>query len=80
MDFLIVPTVGFRLLFVLVILGHQRRQLISLSVTTNPTAEWIARQITDAFPWNEAPDYTHPGPRRILRPRCHQASFCHGHP
>jgi hypothetical protein len=57
MDFLIVPTVGFRLLFVLVILRHQRRRLISLTVTTNPTAEWIARQITDAFPWNEAPDY-----------------------
>jgi transposase InsO family protein len=57
MDFLIVPTVGFKLLFVLVILRHQRRRLISLTVTTNPTAEWIARQITDAFPWNEAPDY-----------------------
>ena len=57
MDFLIVPTVGFRLLFVLVVLRHQRRRLISLSVTANPTAEWIARQITDAFPWDEAPDY-----------------------
>src|SRR5882672_5763319 len=57
MDFLIVPTIGFRLLFVLVILRHQRRRLISLSVTANPTAEWIARQITDAFPWNEAPAY-----------------------
>jgi transposase InsO family protein len=57
MDFLIVPTVGFRLLFVLVILRHQRRRLISLTVTTNPTAERIAHQITDAFPWNEAPDY-----------------------
>ena len=57
MDFLIVPTVGFKLLFVLVILRHQRRRLISLSVTANPTAEWIARQITDAFPWNEAPDH-----------------------
>jgi transposase InsO family protein len=57
MDFLIVPTVGFRLLFVLVILRHQRRRLISLSVTTNPTAEWIAHQITEAFPWDEAPDY-----------------------
>jgi transposase InsO family protein len=56
-DFLVVPTVGFRLLVVLVILRHQRRRLISLTVTTNPTAEWIARQITEAFPWNEAPDY-----------------------
>jgi len=57
MDFLIVPTIGFTLLFVLVILRHQRRRLISLTVTTNPTVEWIARQITDAFPWNEAPGY-----------------------
>src|SRR6266851_2422660 len=57
MDFLIVPTVGFRLLFVLVILRHERRRLISLSVTAHPTAEWIARQVTEAFPWDEAPDY-----------------------
>jgi transposase InsO family protein len=57
MDFLIVPTVGFRLLFVLVILRHERRRLISLSVTAHPTAEWNARQITDTFPWDEAPDY-----------------------
>ena len=57
MDFLIVPTVGFRLLFVLVVLRHERRRLISLSVTGHPTAEWIARQLTDAFPWDEAPDY-----------------------
>src|SRR5882724_4190468 len=57
MDFLVVPTIGFKLLFVLVILRHQRRRLLSLTVTANPTAEWIAHRITDAFPWNEAPDY-----------------------
>jgi transposase InsO family protein len=57
MDFLIVPTASFQLLFVLVILRHQRRRLISLSVTPHPTAEWIAGQITEAFPWDEAPDY-----------------------
>ena len=56
MDFLIMPTVGFRLLFVLVILRHEPRRLISLSVTAHPTADWIARQLTDAFPWDEAPD------------------------
>jgi hypothetical protein len=55
MDFLVVPMVGFKLLLVLVILGSQRRHLMSLNVTANPTAEWIARQITDAFSWNEAP-------------------------
>jgi hypothetical protein len=57
MDFLVVPTVGFKLLFVLAILRHERRRLITLSVTANPTAEWIARQVTEAFPWDQAPDY-----------------------
>src|SRR4030081_2435322 len=50
MDFLIVPTVGCKLLFVLVVLRHERRQLIALSVTPNPTAEWIAHQLTHPFP------------------------------
>ena len=57
MDFLVVPMVGFKLLFALVILRHQRRRLMSLTVTTHPTAEWIAGQITDAFPWDDAPDH-----------------------
>ena len=57
MDFLVVPTINFQLLFVLVILRHERRRLISLSVTDHPTAEWIARQITEAFPWDQAPQY-----------------------
>jgi len=57
MDLLITPTVGFRLLFVLVILRLERRRLISLSVMEHPTADWIACQLTDAFPWDEAPDY-----------------------
>src|SRR4029450_4361429 len=55
MDFLVVPTINFRLLSLLVILRHERRRLMSLSVTSHPTAEWIARQITEAFPWDEAP-------------------------
>jgi transposase InsO family protein len=53
-DFLVVPTINFRLLSVLVILRHERRRLISLSVTDHPTAEWIAQHITKAFPWDEA--------------------------
>jgi transposase InsO family protein len=57
MDFLVVPTINFRLLFVLVILRHERRRLISLSVTDHPTAEWIAQQITEAFPWDEVPTH-----------------------
>ena len=57
MDFLVVPTINFRLLSVLVILRHERRRLISLSVTDHPTAEWIAQQITEAFPWDDAPTH-----------------------
>jgi transposase InsO family protein len=57
MDLLVVPTIGFRLLYVLVILGHHRRWILSFGVTSHPTAEWIARQINDAFPWAEAPRY-----------------------
>ena len=79
MDFLVVPTINFRLLFVLVILRHERRRLISLSVTDHPTAAWIARQITEAFPWDEALPH-HRRPRRLLRPCRQAASCCHGHP
>jgi hypothetical protein len=57
MDLLVVPTIGFRLLYVLIILGHHRRRVLSFGVTSHPSAEWIARQITDAFPWTEAPRY-----------------------
>jgi DNA-binding transcriptional regulator YhcF (GntR family) len=48
---------AYEQLFVLVILRHKRRRLISQCVTDHPTAEWIARQITEAFPWDDAPDY-----------------------
>ena len=57
MNFLVVPTIGFRLLFVLVIRRLERRRLLSVGVTDHPTAAWIAQQITEAFPWGEAPDY-----------------------
>jgi len=57
MYLLVVPTIGFRLLYVLVILDHHRRRILSFGVTSHPTAEWIARQITDAFPWTESPRY-----------------------
>ena len=56
-DFFVVPTVGFRLLYGLVIVRLTRRLLVWVSVTTNPTAEWVARQVTEAFPWDEAPTH-----------------------
>ncbi len=57
MDLFIAPTLGFDLLYGLVIVRLDRRDLVWINVTINPTAEWIARQITEAFPWNEAPHY-----------------------
>ncbi len=56
-DFFVVPTIAFRLLFVMVILGHERRRPIHFAVTPNPTAEWAAQQIIEAFPWDSAPRY-----------------------
>ena len=53
MDLFIAPTIGFGLLYGFVIVRLARRRLVWINVTTNPTTEWIARQITEAFPWNE---------------------------
>jgi transposase InsO family protein len=55
LDLFVVRTISFKLLYGLVILRHARRRLVSISVTNNPTAQWIAGQVTDAFPWDEAP-------------------------
>jgi transposase InsO family protein len=57
MDLFVVPTIGFNLLYVLVIVRLARRQLVWLNVTAHPTAEWIAQQITEVFPWNVVPRY-----------------------
>src|SRR6202047_217960 len=57
MDLFVVPTIGFKLLYGFVIVRIDRRDLVWINVTTNPTADWIARQITEAFPWDGAPDY-----------------------
>ena len=59
-DLFVVRTISFKLLYGLVILRHARRRLVS--VTNNPTAEWIAGQLTNAFPWDEAP-------RHLIRDR-----------
>src|SRR6267154_5922231 len=57
MDLFVVPTIGFDLLYGLVIVRLDRRDLVWVNVTANPTAEWVARQITEAFPWEMAPRY-----------------------
>jgi transposase InsO family protein len=57
MDFFVVPTIGFDLLYAFLIVRLDRRELVWINVTKNPTAEWVARQITEAFPWDGAPGY-----------------------
>ena len=57
MDLFVAPTIGFDLLYVLVIIRLERRNLVWINVTPHPTAEWIARQVTEAFPWADAPRY-----------------------
>jgi transposase InsO family protein len=54
-DLFVVRTISFRLLYGLVILRHARRRVARIAVTSNPTAEWISGQVTEAFPWDEAP-------------------------
>jgi len=56
-DLCVVPTLTFERLFAFLVLGHGRRQLLWFEVTRHPTAEWLARQITEAFPWASAPVY-----------------------
>ena len=56
-DLCVVPTVTFECLFAFLVVGHGRRQLIWFAVTRHPTAEWLAQQIVEAFPWDTAPRY-----------------------
>ena len=56
-DFFVVPTLSFRLLFVFVVLEHHRRRVVHFNVTAHPTAEWTAQQLLEAFPWDSAPRF-----------------------
>jgi putative transposase len=56
-DFFVVPTATYRLLFVLILLAHDRRRIVHVAVTSHPTAMWTAQQLRDAFPWDEAPRF-----------------------
>jgi len=56
-DLFVVTAASFRVLFVLVVLAHHRRRVIHFNVTANPTSEWAAQQIAEAFPWDSAPRY-----------------------
>ena len=63
-DFFVVPTATCRLLFVLVLVAHERRRVVHVAVTDHPTAAWTAQQLREAFPWDQAPRY-------LLRDRDH---------
>jgi hypothetical protein len=56
-DFFVVPTVTFEILFVFLVLAHDRRRVLHFNVTSNPTAEWTAQQIVEAFPWGDVPRF-----------------------
>jgi hypothetical protein len=54
-DFFTVPTIRFQVLYVFVVLAHERRRILHFGVTAHPTAEWTAQQLREAFPWDSAP-------------------------
>ena len=56
-DFFVVPTINFKVLYVLVVLAHRRREVVYFNVTEYPTAQWVGQQIVEAFPWDMAPRY-----------------------
>jgi hypothetical protein len=56
-DFFTVPTIRFEILYVFIVLSHERRQIVHFAVTAHPTAEWTAQQLREAFPWDSAPQY-----------------------
>ena len=56
-DFFTVPTLRFQVLYVFLVLAHDRRRIVHFAVTDHPTAEWTAQQMREAFPWDTAPRY-----------------------
>lgn len=56
-DFFVVPTLNFKVFFVLVILAQDRRRVVHFNITAHPTEQWTAQQIVEAFPWDETPRY-----------------------
>ena len=56
-DFFTVPTIRFQILYVFLVLAHDRRRILHFGVTAHPTAEWTAQQLRNAFPWDTAARY-----------------------
>jgi hypothetical protein len=70
-DFFTVPTIRFQVLYVFLVLAHERRRIIHFAVTAHPTAEWTAQQLREAFPWDSAPRFLLRDRDRIFRTRLH---------
>jgi hypothetical protein len=79
-DFLTVPTATFRVLFVFVVLAHERRRVVHFGVAEHPTQEWTMQQMREAFPWDQAPRYVLRDRDAILRkrPRRHDPRYGNG--
>ena len=77
-DFFTVPTVRFQILYVFLVLAHDRRRIIHFAVTAHPTAEWTAQQMREAFPWESAPQYLLRDRDRIFGKDCGSGE-CDGH-
>jgi len=56
-DFFVVPTIRFQVLYVFLVLLHERRRILHFAVTAHPTAEWTTKQMREAFPWDTVPRY-----------------------
>jgi hypothetical protein len=78
-DFFTVPTIRFEVLYVFLVLAHERRRTLHFGVAAHPTAEWTAQQLRGAFPWDTAPEYLLQGSGRDLRGEFHQADSVDGH-
>jgi hypothetical protein len=79
-DLFVVQTISFKLLYGLVILRHARRRLVRIAVTTNPTAEWIAGQVTVSISLGRSAASSDSRPRRRIRTDVHPAGSGDGHP
>src|SRR5438445_5574307 len=77
-DFFTVPTIRFQILYVFLVLAHDRRRILHFNVTAHPTAEWTAQQLRDAFPWDAAPRFLLRDRDRILDPATRLVNYTVG--
>jgi hypothetical protein len=79
-DFFTVPTIRFQILYVFLVLAHERRRILYFAVTADPTSEWTVQQLREAFPWGDSAAVSAAGSRSDLRERLCRPSQGYGHP